>query len=476
MISLIDQLNYTPLIIPTVLIPFTLVSVGISVVATFIAGLFGIELKAEGPKQLLEVLLRPKVIITAIILNVVGLASFRAYIYIKNSPAFMHTINSKSKNVSSSKTYSKMTQDIYSYSLSNKKFTPENFNLVWETKLSSSAFRLGTINKDSLFIAQTNGEISEVELKTGSVFRQFFIGTMIAPNPTIRDGFLYTGEGSHDTHMARAYKIDLSTGKHIKQFQTKGHIEGQIKFAKQSGKELLFVPSGKDGFYAIDPATMEKVWHKNPGHIDASVNIRDGIVYVATGREKGDAKKYRTFVAAYDFMTGQQLWKNETPLSSWMAPVVKEKVVCFIFGEVYFASNLGQLNCYDRWSGESHLSVSFNNPLIGQPLIIDHLIIVSDLFGKVCAVDTVKKVKKWCNNQASSLTPVMNTPSYSKHKGLIGYASPKKGVFFIDPQNGQTVSRYHPNDWRPSSLANIIFLKDGFLSIGNRGYLRKVRW
>ena len=60
-----------PMIIPTVMIPLTLVSVGISVVASFIAGLFGIKLKMEGPKKLLEVLLKPKVLATAFMLNAI---------------------------------------------------------------------------------------------------------------------------------------------------------------------------------------------------------------------------------------------------------------------------------------------------------------------------------------------------------------------------------------------------------------------
>ena len=59
-----------PMILPTVMIPFTLVSVGLSIFATFIAGLFGIQLKLEGPRKLLEVLLKPKVLLTALALNV----------------------------------------------------------------------------------------------------------------------------------------------------------------------------------------------------------------------------------------------------------------------------------------------------------------------------------------------------------------------------------------------------------------------
>ena len=60
--NMIEQVH--PLIVPTVLIPLTLVSMGISVIATFIAGLFGVKLKAEGPKRLLELLFKPKILIS----------------------------------------------------------------------------------------------------------------------------------------------------------------------------------------------------------------------------------------------------------------------------------------------------------------------------------------------------------------------------------------------------------------------------
>ncbi len=65
-----------PMILPTVMIPLTLVSVGFSVVATFIAGLFGIQLKLEGPKKLLEVLLKPKVLATAFALMLLFLEGY----------------------------------------------------------------------------------------------------------------------------------------------------------------------------------------------------------------------------------------------------------------------------------------------------------------------------------------------------------------------------------------------------------------
>ena len=97
--ELVNYPEIHALIVPTVLIPLTMISVVISVVATFIAGLFGIKLKAEGPKRMLELLLKPKIIITAILCNGLFIGSVWLYQYIDNAPTFMFNINRVNKKL-----------------------------------------------------------------------------------------------------------------------------------------------------------------------------------------------------------------------------------------------------------------------------------------------------------------------------------------------------------------------------------------
>ena len=85
------------MIIPTVMIPLTAVSVFLTMVATFIAGLFGIQLKAEGPKKLLEVLLKPRILAGAFILNGLIFGGIWAYEYVNNLPTFLYRIESTQK-------------------------------------------------------------------------------------------------------------------------------------------------------------------------------------------------------------------------------------------------------------------------------------------------------------------------------------------------------------------------------------------
>ena len=94
-----------PMIIPTVMIPLTLVSVGLSVVASFIAALFGIQLKLEGPKKLLEVLLKPKILATAFALNALIMGGIYGWKWWKNYPRLISTIESEMSQRSKNSTF-----------------------------------------------------------------------------------------------------------------------------------------------------------------------------------------------------------------------------------------------------------------------------------------------------------------------------------------------------------------------------------
>ncbi|TNE95542.1 MAG: hypothetical protein EP326_14870, partial [Deltaproteobacteria bacterium] len=103
LMEILAQLNSSPegfetAIVPTILLPLAFLSTGISVVATFIAGLFGVKLKAEGPKKLLEVLLKPKVLISAAVLNAVIYGGMQGYQYVKNGPVPFFIQNFKNGN------------------------------------------------------------------------------------------------------------------------------------------------------------------------------------------------------------------------------------------------------------------------------------------------------------------------------------------------------------------------------------------
>ena len=302
------HLNYNLAIIPTVLIPLTALTVAITSIAGMIAGWFGVKLHTEGPKQLLEVLLKKRVLISMLVLNIIGWGLYKGFIYVENLPSFIFTIerHSKSEAHSSGENYDESRFRPHDYK--GEIFPPKDLSikLIREKKYAKGAFRSGVVSGPSIFYGMDDGFIREIDKKTLETKREFFIGKEVSTRPVIFKNKLYAGEGTHNTHHARIYSFDLKTGRFINSFTTAGHTEGQPVIGSYQGRDLIFITAGADGLYALTPELSE-VWHKTDGHIDATVSIENGVVYAGTGVEKGSSHDH-SYAVAYDYMTGNQRW------------------------------------------------------------------------------------------------------------------------------------------------------------------------
>ncbi|MDD4974911.1 MAG: PQQ-binding-like beta-propeller repeat protein [Bacteriovorax sp.] len=481
-------LNYNMAIIPTVLIPLTGLTVVLSSLATVIAGWFGIKLKMEGPKQLLEVLLTKKILITAIILNFAMIGVYRAYLFVKTLPSPLITIRYQSSlnAVPSEASYENSAGRTHSYDVTNTT-DQKNANIfelkeVWTQKLKKGSFRSGVISNNSIFYGSDDRQVHELDLDSGKNKRNFFIGTQVTTRPIIYNSHLFAGEGNHETHHARIYSFDLKTGKFAGAFQTKGHTEGQPLIETFNNETLLFITAGKDGLYAISPNNLKEKWHMLDGHLDATVSIQDGVVYTGSGREKGNNQD-RVYATAYDFSSGKKIWKTELPLSNWMHPIIGIKDVCYSLGEIYFPSQVGLLYCLDKKSGLADFSVPFEAPLIGKPLIIKseekELAIVSSLKGEICAVNLKTRNKEWCNKTGTEKTShAFSSADYDSKKNLLWYASLDNGLFAFDLKTGAVKTHWLPtkstyNAWNETDAS--VTIKDDSLYIADiEGVIRKL--
>lgn len=492
--------NYHLLIIPTVLIPLTMVSMGVSVVATFIAGLFGIKLKAEGPKRLLELLLRPRILVSALILNFSILGGVWVYKYVKNLPVFMFNINranAKLVKAAPNTQYMSINERKNSFKLSHiapNKFTSQ---LDKQIKLEGGVFRAAAITRDSLFIGTSKGYVYEIERNTLKTKRKFYTGTFVTPAPLIWNNKLVFGEGVHHTQNARIYFFDLNTGLLEKYFTSKGHTEGQGTFAKYSEKgkiyERLFAVAGGDGVYALDPNTLEVKWHNIDGHNDASVIVKDHQVFVGTGREKGDAKKYRSYAISYHFISGKTLWKRELPASSWMKPTLTKADVCFVYGEIYFKSEVGGIQCFDQKSGLPTQIYAMMAPVASIPLTLNNDIVFADNQGNICRIDTKNRRMKWCQKTHNSNKRTYSPVSYDPYKNTLVYSSQMNGLYVLHPDTGKILSHWlpkdgvakpnkdkdkshpkNPNQWH-KSYASPMVTAEGWYIVDMQGHLRLLK-
>lgn len=455
------------LIIPTVMIPLTAVTVALSMLASFIAGLFGIRLKTEGPRRLLEVLLKPRVLLGALVLNLLILGGIQGYTYIKNYPRFLWTIEREQAERAkpSERDYGNHHTVRGEFSGAERRVSVESLTalqVAWSKSLPRGAFRAPLIAGGSVFVGSMDGHVYELDAQTGEEFRSFYIGTPVSPELTIDNGVLYVGEGVHDTHSARIYAFNLKTGLVAGTYQTKGHTEGQPVMAEHKGEKLLFAVAGSDGVHAIDPKTMTVRWTANDGHIDASVRVHDGRVFAGTGREKGDSEKNRSYAAAYDFLSGERLWRNELPASSWMTPVVWREHVCFIYGEIYFESGLGGLQCFRQDNGQPTKSFNLASPQTTLPLVIDDSLITTDSKGTVCSIDLISHAVQWCHKVAFKIGINFASPVYSDERDALIYASMYDGLYLLDRKTGKVLHHHELKDMKsiyaPVELSGLAFV------------------
>ena len=434
-------------IIPTVIIPLTFLTVGLTSLAGMVAGWFGIKLHTEGPKQFLEVLLKKRVLISMVVMNLVFWGVYKSYVFIHNLPSFLVTINyhSNKSAVPSTESYPDSLFRKHDYLGELTPSTLNSLKLEKEIKIDKGAFRSGVISGDSIFYGSDDGYIYEFDKNNLDIKRKFFVGTRVTTSPIIYQNKIYVGEGGHDTHYARIYSFDLTSGKFINAFKTTGHTEGQPLIEKFKNNDMMFVASGRDGLYAVDPNSMKEIWHKKDGHLDATVAVENDVVYIGTGVEKGNSGD-RSYAIAYDYLTGRAIWKKELPLSNWMHPVVTDKDVCYVLGEIYVQSSVGLLYCLNKIDGNPHFSIPFDAPLTGKPYYVkdsknlNEYILLGAINGDACAVDLNKKEKIWCNKTAlSDSTYSFSSFSFDPTRSLLWYASAEGGLYGMDLLNGQVL-------------------------------------
>lgn len=454
-------------IIPTVVIPLAALTVGLTSLAGMIAGWFGIKLNTEGPRQFLEVLLKKRVLISMVLLNLFAWGIYKSYVYIHTHPSFLLTVNYHSHQhaLSSTETYPESLYRKHEYYGEENPITLQSLTLKHEVKIPKGAFRSGVISGDSIFYGSDDGYIYEFNRSNLAIKRSFFVGTQVTTTPVIYKNRIYTGEGGHDTHHARIYSFDLTSGKFIKAFSTKGHTEGQPLIGKFKNRDIMFVTAGKDGLYAIDPISMKEIWHKVDGHLDATVAIENDIVYIGTGTEKGGTGE-RSYAIAYDSQTGKTIWKKELPISNWMHPVITKTDACYVLGEIYVKSSVGLLYCLNKINGTPHFSIPFESPLTGLPFYSQEkekeIIFLGGIDGETCAVDINKKEKIWCKKTSSSAsTYSFSSFDYDPIRGVLWYAAFDGAILGMNPKNGEIILKNTPT--KPTKNYASTTFADNFL-------------
>lgn len=459
-------------IIPTVVLPFTIVGMILTSVATWVAALFGVELKAEGPKRLFEVLMKPKVLLLALASNLVVYGAIKGARYIYDGPYPLWWVQyQNSSPQASDRSYANSTSAPF-VKPENAQAYSHNWEVLWELPLKSAIFGSPLVKGDSLFAGLDKGRIIEVDLSKGQLFRHFEIGKPVMVSPVISNNRIFAGEGTHLTHNARLYSFDLKSGAFLGAFPTGGHIERAGVLAKYHDQNLLLFPAGKEGLYAINPETMEKRWQAPLGHIDSIPATDSERVYVGSGLEAG-FEETPTKIFALSLDSGKPIWEKTIPTSSWGIPVLWESVVCFSIGDVTKNTQYGQLTCYQKESGQEYFSFNTTGALIGKPIILGNHLIVSDFFGKVYQFDLKDRRLDWTLQVPTSGQSYASVVIDSQDRIIMPGA---EGLYVYSRTNQALLTIWKPEGKWAGTFTNIVPYKDLLILADRSGVLRALRF
>ncbi|TNF25589.1 MAG: hypothetical protein EP319_15835 [Deltaproteobacteria bacterium] len=456
LMEILAQLNSSPegfetAIVPTILLPLAFLSTGISVVATFIAGLFGVKLKAEGPKKLLEVLLKPKVLISAAVLNAVIYGGMQGYQYVKNGPVPFFIQNFKNGNTAL-----------------NIEADTTDKDLHWKQNLEEGIFTEGEIVGDELYAGSKDGNLFVMDLKSGKLKNKIFFGKFMSPKPILYKGHLYFGEGLHHSHHMRVYKFDPKSKKVVAHFETKGHTEMMAVTATVENEDYLFASAGGDGLYALNPHTMEKRWQLNEGHMDSYPSISGDFLYIGTGVPTEDIGVKRPYAMKVSIKTGEIVWKKELPLSTWFAPIVADNNVCFPMGELHVKSDLGGIHCLDL-DGNRGRSFLIEKPIIGKQISYKQNIVFNDYKGTLYSWNLSTGILNWKIERPTKKYGFSSSRQLAGDKYLFFNRDGNGIVYNID--SGKVLKEFTFND-KETTFADPIVHENGVVAFGLKGTVK----
>jgi outer membrane protein assembly factor BamB len=296
------------------------------------------------------------------------------------------------------------------------------------------------IQKGALYCLNRGSGEQIWKFTDGGAMKQVF------SSPCLAGGKLFIGEGFHDDHDCKLYCLDALKGKKIWDFQTTGQVESSPCVA--GGK--VFFGAGNDGIYCLDAKTGAKVW-QFPGpnykgkllRIGASPLVENGKLYAGSGVDRNLKEELcEKAVFCLDAASGNVIWKKETSLPSWGAPVMSGKEVFFGLGngDVFndAANPAGAMLCLDAASGEQIWRLDLPNGILGEAAVDDDHVYFGCRDGYCYCVrrDTGKEVWKTSLGSAVVASPVIASSLTTGMTASVFVIGTKGRVCCLDPASG----------------------------------------
>ncbi len=457
-------------VVPTIVVPLATIMFLLNALVSWLASILGIKRNWSGPHDLLRVLLRPRVVVAAILFNLVGIGAVYGWRKLQTLPSPLLEVQWMNASLlrhgdsgGAGRHYSDSPGRVSEVGgpVAGAHVQSVDFRQLWRVKAGRGVNGAATVSGSSVFVGSVDGDVYEFDESDGRFLRRFFVGSQISPDPVVWKNRLFVGEGIHDMHHARMYAFDLTSGEFLGAAQTAGHTEGTptVVHNGKTGLDHLLFAAGSDGVYSVDPLTLRQQWHFVGGHTDSDPRVLRDRVYFATGVEKGVTGS-KHFAYALDLTTGAMVWRADTPASGWMPGTFVGHEVCFGVGEIYIKSSFGQVSCYDLDTGRAGEVVSADAPVLSVPLRVGSQVIVADQEGQVCAMQFPFGFRAWCRPTPDALAASLTYPA----PGALIHPSATEGLLAFEPETGRTLGSGKPSspegEWRRSN-ARVSVARDG---------------
>lgn len=220
-------------------------------------------------------------------------------------------------------------------------------------------------------------------------------------SPVIENGFLYCGEGFHDTPDCRLMCFALRNGREpelVSQFPTKGHIECTPVI---SGGRVYF-GAGDDGIYCLEPAPGEirdlrVAWKLSGGFYpdaETALAIHNGVVYAGLG-VGGNA------LSVLNAVTGNDLARLKLPYPVFSPPAIRNNRLYIGMGQANYVNQKeispGEVRCIDLSSGQTLWKVETPAAVIAAIVAASDGVFFSTVDGQLYVVNERVEVRRSWN-------------------------------------------------------------------------------
>jgi serine/threonine-protein kinase len=229
------------------------------------------------------------------------------------------------------------------------------------TSLLTAEFSLShpTVVDGTVYVGSNEGVCYAVDAATGIVMWELDTGADVAASPAVADDTVYVGwRAGLDGGPASSGEGGLdavSTGG-----DRQWRIEpGQVDGSPTVVDGVVYVGS-RNAAHAFEAATGEELWRFEPGYNTGSPTVVDGLAFLGSGSS--------TFYAV-DADTGEEVWTYTPGKWPQYAPVVAD-------GVVYLCSWATRVYALDARTGERYWRRSLANPL-SDPAVVDGTVYVA---------------------------------------------------------------------------------------------------